>query len=163
MVRCECHGNIYDNAASLQNHLALQAGQLTDRAVSAILDAVRLGEGPLRAARKAGVLPEVWQREFRTNKVLQNSLALAETEAAEQVEEALFGRATNGDYQSARFWLENRSESRWAPASVKVEVDVIHQLKELPPKDRLEKLAQMLSARPALANPEILDAEVIED
>src|ERR1044072_1342130 len=98
MVKCDCHDKIFDSPASLQNHLDLEAGGLTDTAVQAGLSAVRQGQGPLRAARTAGIPVEVWKREMQTNQVLRDALQLAEEEQAEEVEEALLRRAKNGDF-----------------------------------------------------------------
>lgn len=162
VVTCPCHEKIFDSEASLQNHLDLQAGKLTDRAVQAVLSAVRQGKGPLQAARVAGIPPEVWSREMKSNTILQTSLKLAEAEFAETVEEALAENAKEGEFRSATFWLERRNRDKWSPTAQKVEVSILESVKALPLAERRERLLQMLETR-VLSNPEVLDVDVIED
>lgn len=163
MIACTtCCERIFDSPESLQNHLDLQAGKLTDRAVTAILDAVRKGKGPLQAARVAGVPAEVWAKEIKSNTVLQDALKLAEIEFSEQIEEALAEQALNKDFNSQKLWLERRSEDKWAPTPNKVEVNIIESIKTLPLAERKERLLEMLEAR-VLADPNIIDGEIVDD
>lgn len=67
----------------------------------------------------------------------------AEETAAEQVEDALFQSAINGNTQAQLYWLKNRAPKRWRDArGVDVQVEVTGQLEA---GDRLTQVGELLS------------------
>lgn len=89
----------------------------------AYLQLLREGQRRCASARAVGVHPWTVSNYGRRHPGWAREVTLAEMEANELVENALFKTATEGSVPAAQFWLVNRDPENWADKkSVKTEV-----------------------------------------
>lgn len=85
----------------------------------------------------------------------------AEEVAAEQIEDALFNSAMNGNTQAQIYWLNNRAPLRWRDQRKGVDVQVTHK-GQIEAGDRLAQVGELLSRLESRAlnagpDPDIID------
>lgn len=77
------------------------------------LGALRIGEGPHRAAKRIGLTAAKVRNWLKSHPDESDLVAEAESEAAEAVEDRLYESALAGEPWAIQTWLRNRAPERW--------------------------------------------------
>lgn len=97
------------------------------------------------AATKTGITTECVRKWRISDPEFEEAEHRAEEVAAEQIEDALWESARNGNTQAALYWLNNRAPKRWRDMKQKqVDVQVTHQ-GQIEAGDRLTQVGELLS------------------
>jgi hypothetical protein len=77
------------------------------------LELLREGTGRCRAARSVGVNIFTVERHMGQYPSFADAVSLAETEADDEVENALYQAAISGNVTACQVWLYNRRKDKW--------------------------------------------------
>lgn len=125
------------------------------------------------AAKAVKISPSTIKRAMKIDPAFAEAVELAEEEAAEKAEEKLWEQVEAGNMQAILKVLERRQQKRWGTEPQQINVNVsgtVTHVGALPHQNKIAELAQRARERqalregtPALANPEIIDAEIVEN
>lgn len=132
---------------------------------------LREGKPPIMAAREVGANPELVQRRMKFDRAFREAAELAESEAAERIEEMLYTLAMKGEKWAMQEWLKKRYKDRWGddPTVVQHQGTVNHEIGAAPLLDQIAALEAVLKGRAELTEGnqsdsiDIVDAEIVED
>jgi len=117
--------------------------KFTDKKKKEYLDLLRDGGRRHASARSVGISPWTAVNHMNEDGEFRNEVELAEMEANERVEDALFMAAESGNVTAIQVWLYNRAPDRWTD-------------KRNPPKtdDSTEALEKLVKAIESNIQPE---------
>lgn len=117
--------------------------KFTDKKKKEYLDLLRDGGRRHASARSVGISPWTAVNHMNEDEEFRNEVELAEMEANERVEDALFMAAESGNVTAIQVWLYNRAPDRWTD-------------KRNPPKtdDSTEALEKLVKAIESNIQPE---------
>jgi hypothetical protein len=134
--------------------------KLNDERREELLDRLRNGFRRMSACRSVGVAYGTFQEHVTRDPAFAEAVKLAEREANEAVEEALFDAAISGNVTACFGWLYNRDPEQWAdrrnlriggadggPVAVSFDADALE-----------KKVAQVLAFREERALPKATSA-----
>jgi len=87
--------------------------KFTDKKKKEYLDLLRDGGRRHASARSVGISPWTAVNHMNEDEEFRNEVELAEMEANERVEDALFMAAESGNVTAIQVWLYNRAPDRW--------------------------------------------------
>lgn len=136
------------------------------------LDAIARGVGRTNALKLVGVTREMAKRVREADPDFAEAEQVAEEDACDLVEDALFKAATNGNVDAMKTWLFGRRSKRWVPPQ-KMQVEVSGQVEHIDVAAEMSEIVALqarLATRMALRTPEtpaleagVSDAEIVED
>jgi hypothetical protein len=139
--------------------------------LEAFLNLLREGKPPIAAARAVHADPAHIKRRMQFDRPFRDAVELAESEAAERIEEKLYQLALRDEKWAMQEWLKKRYKDRWGddPTIVQHQGTVNHEIGAAPLLDQIAALEATLRGRAELTEGSMsdsidyIDAEVIED
>lgn len=115
------------------------------------------------AAKRAGMEYKTVRSRYRADPEFRERWDLAEAQAAEPVENALYDAAVNGNVPGALAWLGKRSPERWPNDKIQIETKNVYELDASDRIGNIISLMAQLQQRAELgAGPEVIDVEASE-
>lgn len=134
-----------------------------DKRWATYLENLKAGQRPATAAKNAGLSTDSIRKRRTEDPAWLETERLAESEAAEVVEEALLEAAVSGNVPAQQMWLKKRSADRWADEPAKVEHEHKLAIEAGPRMERIAALMARLEQRQELnAGPPDIEGEVVE-
>lgn len=103
----------YKDALYNSRHLRLNKFLITDTHVEKIIELLEAGHAVGAACKSLHIPMNIFRDYLKEHKDLEMKVFEAENHATELVEEALWRKAIDGDFQAQKFWLVNRAPDRW--------------------------------------------------